>query len=1173
MRITKIAKRFMAFMLSVMILFTFVPAVYAQADSYLPYEFVVTADKTSVKAGETVMLTVTVNGLMNNASMLQYSIRYSVDEFASTYNEDADIPELTAFEEDWFWYVDDGDGLGIIATPMCGFKASTEDSSQYLFSVTFFDSTMKKFVNEGSDIYGKTTTVAGKIYFEALKDIADISSCFVIENAKHNYGKRGQILKAIGAEETKLVQLSETMAVTKVMNLIDAIGTTVTYSSKSAIEAARSAYDAITSEAVKAQITNIGTLTAAEAALKAITDEIDRVKGLIDALDSASATFEADIQKAEQAYDALGDAKAALPGYEDKIQAAKDKLAQLKAEEADRAEAAKVDALIDAIGTVTLGSEEAIIAAETAWQALTAKQQGYVAKYNVLAKAREDYNALIGNRALAVKVEEKINAIPESITNENAEEARELIGIARTAYNEASDAVKALVEANVYAKLTNAETTLENVDKAEAAKVEALIDAIGTVNLNSEEAIVAAETAWQALSEKQQGYVSNYSVLTKAREDYTALVANRALAVKVEEKINAIPESVTNENAEEARELIGIARSAYDEADDAVKALVEANVYAKLTNAEATLENIDKTAAESVDALIDAIGTVTLDSTYAILEAQYAYEKLSDAQKKLVTKLDVLLKAQTDIGILIANKQAAQELEELINAIPSPITRENVEEARSAINVARSSYNSAGEAVQNNVSADVYEKLLNAESEIIVADKDIADAVAVEKLIDALGEVSLASKAKLDAIAVKLGELSPAALSYVDSEKIATYNNACERYAVLEAEQAQVQAVIDAIDALGAVEDITLEDKDAIEEAEEAFALLTTALQDRVTNAQTLRDIRAKLNALIKSEADVNNVIKLINEIGEVTLGSSAKINAARSAYDNLTDEEQARVENYEVLTDAEALYAQLLAEAEQDRIDQAAAQGVDELIAKIGTVELTPECEALIKAAEDAYALLTETQKQLVEGAMILAQARVDYDNLKADKEAVDAVIAIIDAIGTVEYSDECLGKIEVAELAYNNLREDLKERVKNADKIEFSKRRYEELKADTEAVANVIDVIDEIGTVSWTKESLEKIEKARAAYDALRDDLKEGVVNVSKLTEAEEAYKNLKPVFSQKQDVEAYDGNHMTVITNVPEDMTVSDGTCDAVLIKIGENVYHVFITDHAVDEADIV
>lgn len=1148
--------RIIASILLIAMLFTVSPVSFADTQQYPAYEFVVTADKTSVQTGDTLILTITVNGPAQYANALQYNINYSTSDFT------APTKAADAFEAIWYADVKSGEGFGAIARP--GYS-----NRNGVIKVNYLDQYGENYVDSDS-----TSEIVGKIVFTAARNIDDIGNCFTLTEAKHAYGTDEGPLRTVNEDETTVVQLSETLAVTKVMSLINAIPSPVTYSSKSAIEAARSAYDAITSEAVKAQITNINILTSAETALKAITDEIDRVKGLIDALDSTSATFEADINEAEEAYNALSeDAKAALPGYDAKIASAKETLAQLKAEEADRAEAAKVDALIDAIGTVTLNSEEAILAAETAWQALTAKQQGYVTKYNILTKAREDYNALVGNRALAVKVEEKINAIPESITNENAEEARELIGIARSAYDEASDAVKALVDEDVYAKLTSAETTLENVDKAEAAKVDALIEAIGTVNLNSESAISAAEKAWQELSAKQQGYVTKYNALTKARADYEALVANRALAVKVEEKINAIPESITNENAEEARELIATAREAYNAASDAVKALVEEDIYAKLTNAEATLENIDKTAAENVDALIDAIGTVTLDSTYAILEAQSAYESLSDAQKKLVTKLDVLLKAQTDIGILIANKQAAQELEELINAIPSPITRENVEEARSAINVARSSYNSAGEAVQNNVSADVYEKLLNAESEIIVADKDIADAVAVEKLIDALGEVSLASKAKLDAIAVKLGELSPAALSYVDSEKIATYNNACERYAVLEAEQAQVQAVIDAIDALGAVEDITLEDKDAIEEAEEAFALLTTALQDRVTNAQTLRDIRAKLNALIKSEADVNNVIKLINEIGEVTLGSSAKINAARSAYDNLTDEEQARVENYEVLTDAEALYKELVEQAEQEELDRTAAAAVDELINAIGTVELTPECEALIKAAEDAYALLTETQKQLVEGAMILAQARVDYDNLKADKEAVDAVIAIIDAIGTVEYSDECLGKIEAAVEAYNALREDLKASVTNADKIEFSKTRYEELKADSEAVASVIDVIDEIGTVSWTKESLEKIEKARAAYNALRDDLKTNVTNADKLTEAEEAYNNLKPVFSQKQDVEAYDGNHMTVITNVPEDMTVSDGTCDAVLIKIGENVYHVFITDHAVDEADIV
>ena len=1038
-------KRLLSAFLAVALMLSTVTIVSAGSSDYGAMEFVVTADKTSVSANETVVLTITGNGRMSNLSTIQYQIVFDPTEFSTGKNA------KNAFEAGFYATVSGGNGIGAIATPKFALKNGT--GGKQIGTLTAMDSSLSGetedgdmymlFISEDCDLYGKTTATMGKIVFTALKDIDDISECFTIQAAKTAYGdETGTLASNISGT---VVQLSETVVVTKVMNLINAIGSPVTYSSKSAIEAARSAYDAITSDAVKAQVTNIGTLTAAEAALKAITDEIDRVKGLIDALDSASATFEADIQEAEQAYNALADdAKTALPGYDAKIASAKETLAQLKEEEADRAEAAKVDALIEAIGTVTLDSGDAIANAETAWQALTEKQQGYVTKYSVLTKARQDYNTMVANRALAEEIEELINLIPAQITNENAETARNLIEDARVSYDESADAVKELVLPAVYDKLTTAEETLISVDKAEAAKV---------------------------------------------------------------------------------------------------------------------------------DALIDAIGTVTLGSQWDILEAENAYNALSDAQKKHVEKYDTLVKAANDYNIILSNKEAAQEIETLINAIPSPITRENAEDARIAINVARSSYNSAGDAIQNFVGEDVYKKLTDAEAELIVADKDIADAVAVEKLIDAIGEVTLASKAKLDAIAVKLGELSPEALSYVDSERIKKYDSACERYAVLEAEQAQVQAVIDEIAALGDVEDITLEDKDAIESAEAAFALLTTALQDRVTNAQALRDIRVKLNALIKSEADVNSVIKLINEIGEVTLNSSAKINAARSAYDSLTEEEQARVENYEVLTDAEVLYEELFQAAEQEKIDQAAAQGVDELINAIGTVELTPECEALIKAAENAYALLTENQKQLVEGAMILAQARVDYDNLKADKEAVDEVIAIIDAIGTVEYSDECLVKIEVAELAYNNLREDLKERVTNADKIEFSKRRYEELKADTEAVANVIDVIDEIGTVSWTKESLDKIEKARAAYDALRDDLKEGVVNADKLTEAEETYKSLKPVFSQKQDVEAYDGNHMTVITNVPEDMTVSDGNCDAVLVKIGENVYHVFVTDHAVAEADIV
>jgi hypothetical protein len=60
--------------------------------------------------------------------------------------------------------------------------------------------------------------------------------------------------------------------------------------------------------------------------------------------------------------------------------------------------------------------------------------------------------------------------------------------------------------------------------------------------------------------------------------------------------------------------------------------------------------------------------------------------------------------------------------------------------------------------------------------------------------------------------------------------------------------------------------------------------------------------------------ADVAAVSSLINVIGKVanTEESKTKIDAARSAYNALTKEQQALVKNYSVLVDAENAYKQL---------------------------------------------------------------------------------------------------------------------------------------------------------------------------------------------------------------------------------------------------------------------
>ena len=62
--------------------------------------------------------------------------------------------------------------------------------------------------------------------------------------------------------------------------------------------------------------------------------------------------------------------------------------------------------------------------------------------------------------------------------------------------------------------------------------------------------------------------------------------------------------------------------------------------------------NPDEEAAAAVDSLIEAIGEVTLEDEAAIVAARAAYEALTDAQKALVTKLEVLAEAEAALEIL-----------------------------------------------------------------------------------------------------------------------------------------------------------------------------------------------------------------------------------------------------------------------------------------------------------------------------------------------------------------------------------------------------------------------------------------------------------------------------------------------------------------------------------------
>ena len=226
------------------------------------------------------------------------------------------------------------------------------------------------------------------------------------------------------------------------------------------------------------------------------------------------------------------------------------------------------------------------------------------------------------------------------------EDSGDKIKAARTAYDKLSDTDKKRV--SNYKKLTDAEAAYEALMNEAVENVEKLIDAIGTVTLNSKSKIEAARKAYDALPTAQKLKVSNYSKLTDAESKLAELQKeeDKKAAQKVIDMIDDL-----DSNSETFEKDVEAAKKAYDALTVDQKKLV--TNYSKLTDALKELASQeDKEAAEAVEKLINAIGTVTKDSEDKIKAAREAYDKLTDDQKALVENIAVLEAAEEKLAKL-----------------------------------------------------------------------------------------------------------------------------------------------------------------------------------------------------------------------------------------------------------------------------------------------------------------------------------------------------------------------------------------------------------------------------------------------------------------------------------------------------------------------------------------
>lgn len=160
-------------------------------------------------------------------------------------------------------------------------------------------------------------------------------------------------------------------------------------------------------------------------------------------------------------------------------------------------------------------------------------------------------------------------------------------------------------------------------------KTEEAIKAIGTVTLDSEDAIEEAEELYDDLTDAEKDKVENVRELEEAKDEYEDL-CDRADAEKVDKLILSIGE-VTRDS----KDAIEEAKDEYEDLSKNAKQYV--TELDTLEKAEAEYENIDvKECEELISAIGDVIDSPEMELPIAIASARSAYDALSDAKKAQV---------------------------------------------------------------------------------------------------------------------------------------------------------------------------------------------------------------------------------------------------------------------------------------------------------------------------------------------------------------------------------------------------------------------------------------------------------------------------------------------------------------------------------------------------------
>lgn len=551
-------------------------------------------------------------------------------------------------------------------------------------------------------------------------------------------------------------------------------------------------------------------------------------------------------------------------------------------------------------------------------------------------------------------------------------------------------------------------TILANKDVKEAYDdVMQTIQTFGISQQDIDEKVAAlneAVTAWLKLNDAdaQKAYL----------EDLTDAQLKLWLA-PFNEKIAQLP-SVTN-----------LTLADYDKINDldealAIYSLQQRNVidnYQTFLDAKDKMDTLIQQKITNIENLIGQLPQdakdVTLEIKEMLNEIDQLYTTIPEAYRNKIDNYNVY---QNFLKKVETNKKQAEI--DWVNQLINNLSLNYIDQGQ--VGLARQAYDKLSDLQKSSV--ENYSKLTYAEVEI------------VKNAISSLENyITLNQSSMIENIRKQYD-----ALSSEQQKSVSNYEKLVEAEEQLKTlkdnESRKIQSIIEAINALPAIDNLQLSDLNTVHAIREDYNNLTLSQQQLVQNIETLKKAENKLVSLTdETNAKTAEVQKKINDLPatwDITLDDESLVKDVRKAYTALTLAQQKNILNMYQLIDAENMISQQ-------------KNAVENVINKINslpkTSDITSKNASEIEEVSAMYQALKEVQKKYVINYDALKKAEDTLAELSEDiPRNVSKVINLIAQLPNkkdVTLSDEW--DIANVRAFYDELTAKEKQQVDNATKL----------------------------------------------------------------------------------------------------------------------------------------